>query len=292
MRAVWKGSITFGLVSLPVELRPAVREHRLAFRLLHEPDGMLIRYERVRDDTGEPVPWDEIVKGYEIAKGDYVLLNDDDFDEAAIEQSHTIDIQDFVDPHEIDPRFLETSYYLTASRGGERAYALLREALKEASMVGIGRIILHRRQHLAAIRAEGDALVLLRLRFATELVPSTELAFPSAGEVRPDEVQMAVQVINTLRRPFEPEKYTDEYEVNLRKIIRAKARGQRVALPEPIAARREPRVLDLMSRLRASLEQESQGRSGRSAGTQPRGPRGRTPRTRIRSQRTPRRPSA
>lgn len=291
MRAVWKGSITFGLVSLPVELRPAVREHRLSFRLLHEPDATLVRNERVRDDTGEPVPRDEIVKGYEIAKGDYVVLNDEDFDEAAIEQSHAVDIQGFVDPREIDPRFLETSYFLTPARGGARAYALLREALKEANTVGIGRIILHRRQHLVAIRAEGEALVLLRLRFATELIPASELDFPSADEVRPEEVQLAVQVINTLRRTFEPEKYTDDYEVNLRKIIRARARGQRVALPEPIAARREPRVLDLMSRLRASLEREPEVTSGRKE-TEPRGARGRSPRTRIRSQRSPRRPPA
>ena len=230
MRAVWKGSITFGLVSLPVELRPAVREHRLFFRLLHEPDGMLVRYERVRDDTGEPVPWDEIVKGYEVAKGDYVVLNDDDFDEAAIEQSHTVDITDFVDPREIDPRYLETSYFITPARGGERAYALLREALREAGMVGIGRIILHRRQHLVAIRAEGEALVLLRLRFATELIPASELDFPPADEVRPEEVQMAVQVINTLRRAFEPEKYTDEYVANLMRIIEARVKGHKPKL--------------------------------------------------------------
>ena len=158
--------------------------------------------------------------------------------------------------------------------------------------MGVGRIILDRRQHLAAIRAEGEALVLLRRRFATELIPSSELAFPSASEVRPEEARMAVQVINTLRRAFEPEKYTDDYEGDLRKIIRAKARGQRVALPEPIAARREPRVLDLMSRLRASLEGEPQGMSGRTTGTESPGSRGRTPRTRIRSQRSPRRPSA
>ncbi|HSA54536.1 MAG TPA: Ku protein [Gemmatimonadaceae bacterium] len=292
MRAVWKGTVTFGLVSLPVELRPAVREQRLSFRLLHEPDAMPIRYERVRDDTGEPVPWDEIVKGYEVAKGDYVVLNDEDFDEAALAQSHTVDIHDFVDPREIDPRFLETSFFLTPARGGERAYALLREALKEADMVGIGRIILQRRQHLVAIRAEDDALVMLFLRFATELIPVSELSFPSADEVRPPEVRMAVQVIRTLRRPFEPEKYVDEYEVNLRKMIRARARGQRVALPEPVAARREPRVLDLMSRLRASLEGQPRGASGRSSGTEPGGPRGRTPRTRIRSRRAPRRPTA
>lgn len=286
MRASWRGSITFGLVSVPVELRPAVRDRRLAFRLLHEDDATPIRYERVRDDTGEPVPWDEIVRGYEIAKDDYVVLTDEDFEDAAVERSDRFDITDFVSADDIDPRFYERSFFVLPARRGARPYALLREALREANAVGLGTIILHQRQHLAALRPYRDALVLLQMRFLPELVPETEFDFPAADDIQPEEVQMAVQVIRSLRGPFHPEKYVDEYEQNLRRIIRARARGQAVALPQPAPITREPRVLDLMARLRESLERERRGASdGGTAG--PARPRLRRPRARPT---TPRRP--
>lgn len=287
MRASWKGSITFGLVSVPVELRPAVRERRLSFRLLHEEDATPIRMERVRDDTGEPVSWDEIVKGYEIAKGDYVVLTDEDFEDAAVEQSDRFDITDFVPEDDIDPRHFERSFFVLPGRGAQRGYALLREALREAGAVGVGTIILHQRQRLAAVRPDGDALVMLQLRFANELVSASNFEFPSAAEIRPEEVRMAVQVIQNLRTDFLPEKYADEYEQNLRRIIRAKSRGQVVALAHPAAPEREPRVLDLMARLRESLERERRGAPARDAG----GPRGRARRTRLRPT-SPRRPGS
>lgn len=261
MRASWRGSINFGLVSVPVELRPAVRDRRLSFRLLHDDDATPIRYERVRDDTGEPVPWDEIVRGYEVAKGDYVVLTDEDFDDAAVERSDRFDITDFVAAGDIDPRYYERSFFVLPARRGARPYALLREALREADAVGLGTIILHRRQHLAAVHPYRDALVLFQMRFLPELVSESEFDFPAADDIRPEEVQMAVQVISSLRGPFRPEKYVDEYEQNLRRIIRARARGQTVALPQPAPVTREPRVLDLMARLRESLDRERRGAS-------------------------------
>ena len=153
MSTIWKGALTFGLVSIPVELKPAVRADHISFRLLHEEDLSPVKYERVCQRDGDPVPWSEIVKGYEYAKGKYVVLTDEDFKAAALESSKTIDILDFVQESEIDPRFFETPYYLVPSKGGEKAYALLREAVRNAGAVGIGKIIIRQSQHLAGVRS-------------------------------------------------------------------------------------------------------------------------------------------
>src|SRR5918997_193865 len=173
MAAIWKGSITFGLVSIPVELRSAVRTDNISFRMLHEEDLSPIKYERVCAADGEPVPWNEIVKGYEFSKGKYVIMTDEDFKAAALEASRTIDILDFVKQEEIDPRFFETPYYLLPGKGGEKGYALLREAIRQMGAVGIGKIIMRQSQHLAAIKAVDDALVLEIMRFADELVDAS-----------------------------------------------------------------------------------------------------------------------
>jgi len=255
MATIWKGSISFGLVNVPVELRTAVREHKLSFRMLHEEGNVPIRFERVREDDRRPVPWNEIVKGYQLPDGDFVVLDDKDFEQAAVEQNRRIDILDFVDPNEIDPRFFENPYFLVPSKGGERTYALLREAIDQAKTVGVGKIVIHRTEHLAAIRVLEDALEIVLMRFAHELVEPSEYAFPSRAEVRPEEVRMAVQLIENLRTSFEPEKYKDVYSENLLRIINAKAKGQRVTLEGPVLPAREGKVLDLMERLQESLKQ-------------------------------------
>ena len=270
MATIWKGSLTFGLVNIPVELRSAVRSDHISFRLLHEEDLSPVKYERVSQRTGEPVPWSEIVKGYEYAKGKYVVMTDEDFKAAALEGSKTIDILDFVQESEIDPRYFATPYFLVPSKGGEKAYALLREAVRNAGAVGIGKIILRQAQHLAGVKVVGDALVLEIMRFANELVPPDELSFPAADLVRPQELKMAEQLVANLEQPFEPEKYTDEYRANLMRVIRAKMKGKHV---EPAEAGEEPgdaKVLDLMARLQASLGQGAAGakRAARGA-TQP-----------------------
>ena len=255
MASIWKGSLTFGLVSIPVELRPAVRSDHISFRLLHAEDLSPVKYERVCQADGETVPWSEIVKGYEYTKGKYVVLTDEDFKAAALESSKTIDILDFVKEDEIDPRFFDTPYYLVPAKGGEKAYALLREAIRRSGAVGIGKITIRQSQHLAGIKAVGDALVLELMRFANELVDAEEFTFPTADGVRPQELQMAEQLVANLAEPFEPAKYTDDYRANLMRIIKAKMKGKKAVLEEQEPSTGDARVIDLMERLQASLKQ-------------------------------------
>ena len=256
MGAAWKGSISFGLVSIPVELRAAVQSDHISFRMLHAEDLAPVRYERVCERDGEPVPWKEIVKGYEYAKGKYVVLTDEDFRAAALASSKTIDILDFVRGDEIDPRFFETPYYVVPAKGGEKAYALLREAMRTTESVGVGKLTMHQKQHLAAIKSVGEAIMLETMRFANELVDATELTFPSAETVRPQELKMATQLVANLAEPFVPERYTDDYRANVMKIIHAKMKGQKIEMVAP-AEEESTKVLDLMSRLQASLEQSN-----------------------------------
>jgi DNA end-binding protein Ku len=261
MAAIWKGSLTFGLVNIPVELKTAVRGDHISFRLLHEADLSPVKYERVCQADGQPVPWNEIVKGYEYEKGRFVVLTDDDFKAAALEQSKTIDILDFVKEEEIDPRFFETPYYLVPGKGGDKPYALLREAIRNTGSVGIGKIIIRQTQHLAAVKVVGDALVLEIMRFANELVDSKDFSFPARDAIRPQELQMAEQLVANLAEPFDPTRYTDEYRANLMKVIKAKMKGKKPRLEGPEGETRDSDVLDLMSRLRASLE-EGAGKKG------------------------------
>ena len=266
MGAAWKGSISFGLVSIPVELRGAVQSDHISFRMLHAEDLAPVRYERVCERDGEPVPWKEIVKGYEYAKGKYVVLTDEDFRAAALPSSKTIDILDFVRGDEIDPRFFETPYYVVPAKGGEKGYALLREAMRTTESVGVGKLTMHQKQHLAAIKTVGEAMMLETMRFANELVDATELTFPSAEIVRPQELKMATQLVANLAEPFDPDRYTDDYRAHLMGIIRAKMKGQKIEIVAP-AEEESTKVLDLMSRLQASLEQSNSQRrvkSGRS----------------------------
>ena len=262
MAAIWKGAVTFGLVNIPVEVKTAVREDHISFRMLHEPDMSPIKYERLCQEEGETVPWNEIVKGYEYEKGKFVVMTDDDFKAAALESSRTIDILDFVKQEEIDPRYFETPYFLVPAKGGEKAYALLRAAMKNADAVGIGKIIMRTKQHLAGIKVVGDALVMEIMRFSNELVDPAEYSFPEAGMVRPQELQMAEMLVANLTEQFTPDKYTDDYRDKLMKIINAKMKGKKIKYEEP-AEEEATGVIDLMSRLRESLEQGAGGKKSK-----------------------------
>jgi DNA end-binding protein Ku len=264
-RAIWKGTLTFGLVTIPVELYGAVRDHRPKFRLLHAKDESPVHYERVCQSEGKPVAWQDLVKGYEYQKGQFVVLTKDDFKTAALEKTKTLDILDFVDPEDIDERYFETPYYLQASKGADRSYALLREAIRESGKVGIAKIILRESQHLAAVEVIGDALVLTMMRFADELASLEDFTFPSGAGIRPAELKMAVQLVENLSATWDPGKYTDEYVENLMRVIRAKLKGKK---PKLIAreTERDANVVDLMARLRASLEKQKPGRARRSPG--------------------------
>src|SRR5687768_12890054 len=252
-RALWKGSLAFGLVNIPVELHTAVRDSRPRFRMLHAKDKSPVKFERVCAREGKPVAWDDLVKGYEYQKGHFVVLTKEDFKQAALEKSRTVDIRNFVKGEEIDDRFFETSYYLTPQKGGERSYALLREAIRETELVGIATIVLRDAQHLAALEVKGDAMVLTMMRYAEELVDIGEYNFPTGKDVRKPELQMARTLVEQLADTWDPSLYTDEYRANLMKIIKAKMKGKTVELHET----EEPRsaeVVDLMERLRQSLE--------------------------------------
>jgi DNA end-binding protein Ku len=255
MASIWKGSLSFGLVNIPVEVRTAIQGDHISFRMLHEDDLSPIKYERVSASSGEPVPWNEIVKGYEYEKGKFVVITDEDFKAAAVESSKTLEIVDFVKEDEIDPRYFETPYFLVPTKGGEKAYALLREAIRKTGSVGIGKIIMRQKQHLAGIKVVGNALVLEIMRFANELIDTDTLHLPDAGLVRPQELQMAEQLVSSLAEPFDATKYTDEYRANLMRLIHAKMKGKKINLkPEP-EAERDTQVIDLMTRLRESLDQ-------------------------------------
>lgn len=257
---IWKGSINFGLVNIPVGLHSAVREEGIRFKLLREKDHCPLGYERVcKDRKGEPVPWDEVVKGYEYEKGKFVVLGDEDFEKAALATSRTFDIRDFVREEEIDPRYFEKPYYLVPTGQGGKAYALLREAMRETGTVGIGTITLRQKQYLAGVKVVGPALVLDLMRFAAEVVDATAFPFPDAEGIRPQELKMARQLVASLTADFEPAKYRDEYQANLQRIIDAKLKGKKVSLKE--AAEPEPtEVIGLMERLQKSLERKG-GRS-------------------------------
>ena len=253
--ALWKGALAFGLVNIPVELRPAVRTaEKLSFRQLEKETLEPIKMERVSSVSGEPVPWDSVVKGYEVAKGKFVVITDEDFASVAPEMSRVLEMTDFVPAESIDPRYFESPYFLVPQKGGEKAYALLRDALAETAKVGIGTFALRQKQHLAAVRAMGDAIVLEMMRFETELVEPGDMAFPRSDDakVRPQERQMAVQLIENLAEDFDPSKYRDEYQEKLREIVVAKSKGKKIKAAEQTEAPGTA-VLDLMSRLQESL---------------------------------------
>src|SRR5678815_3838363 len=252
-RALWKGSIAFGLVNIPIELHTAVRHSRPSFRMLHAKDHSPIKFERVCVRDGKPVAWEDLVKGFEYEKGHFVALSKEDFRAAAVEKTRTIDIIDFVKADEIDDRYFETPYYLTPAKGGERAYALLREAIRESERIGVAKFILRDTQHLAAVEVIKDALVLTTMRFADELVDTTSLSFPAASGMRKPELDMAKALVDSLAAAWDPSKYTDDYRENLMRVIKGKIKGK----PVRLSAADEPRqakVVDLMERLRRSLE--------------------------------------
>ncbi|MGZ8458054.1 MAG: non-homologous end joining protein Ku [Gemmatirosa sp.] len=256
MATIWKGALTFGLVNIPVEMRTAVQSDHVSFRMLNGADLTPVKHERV-DRHGAPVAWKDVVKGYEYEKGRFVVITDEDFRSAALESSKTIDICDFVQEREIDARFFETPYFLLPSKGGEKAYALLREAVRNAGVVGIGKVTMRQTQHLAGIKVVGDALVLEIMRFASELVDADEYSFPDASLVRPQELAMAEQLVQNLAEPFDPSKYTDDYRASLMRVIQAKLQGKRVASRSADDGAADGKVLDLMARLQASLGQAS-----------------------------------
>ncbi|HZS57817.1 MAG TPA: Ku protein [Gemmatimonadaceae bacterium] len=256
MAAIWKGAISFGLVNIPIELRTAVRSDNdgISFRQLHEKDLSPIHMDRICNLEEKAIPYSEIVKGYEYAKGKFVVITDEEIKAAQPQSSKAIDIQDFVQESEIDPRYFDTPYFCVPQKGGERAYALLRETIRNTKMVGIGKFALRNRESLAAIKVIGDAIVLEMMRFGTELINPEEFTFPSSKDVKPQELKMAEQLVAQFATTFDGSKYTDDYRAYIMRLIDDKLKGKEISTEEAEEPEGTP-VLDLMARLRESLEQ-------------------------------------
>jgi DNA end-binding protein Ku len=255
-RAIWKGSISFGLVNIPIALYPATRREELKFRLLRKSDLTPVSYKRVAEKDGEEVSWDQIVKGYEYEKGKYVVLKDEDFERVDLEATQTVDIQDFVDQEEIDPIFFYKPYYLEPQKGGDKAYALLRDALKDSNKVGIAKVVIKTRQYLAGVKPEDGALVLELMHFADELADPGKLHVPKKTEVGKREMNMAKSLIDSMSSKWNPEKYRDDYREALMEVIEEKVEaGGKEIEEKPKKAPKPTKVIDLVSVLQKSLEQ-------------------------------------
>jgi DNA end-binding protein Ku len=254
MRAIWKGSISFGLVNIPIALYPATRKEELKFRLLRKSDLSPVNYKRVAEKDGKEVPWGEIVKGYEYEKGKFVVLKDEDFERVDLEATQTVDIQDFVHVDEIDPMFFYKPYYLEPQKGGDKAYALLRDALEASDKVGIAKVVIKTRQYLAGVKPEDDALVLELMHFADELADTEKLHVPKKVEMGKREMNMAKSLIDSMSAKWDPEKYHDEYREALMEVIEEKVEAGGKEIAEKPKPKKQPtKVIDLVKVLQQSL---------------------------------------
>ncbi|MHC1768619.1 MAG: Ku protein [Verrucomicrobiia bacterium] len=256
MRAIWKGAISFGLVNIPVGLYSAVsKTDRIKFRLLRASDQSPIRYKRIAETDEKEVPWEEIAKGYEFERDKFVLLTDDDFKRVEIKSSQVIEIKEFVKLNEIDPMFFDSPYFLGPEKGGDRAYALLRDALSKANKVGISKVVLRTREHLAAVKPVGKALVLELMHFPDELASPESLTLPTA-EPAPKELEMALSLVDAMTDKWDPGKYQDEYAEALMRVIQEKIAAGGKALPVGKSAPApSTKVVDIVAMLQESLNQ-------------------------------------
>lgn len=259
-RAIWKGSISFGLVNIPVGLYPATRPgNEIKLRMLRDKDQSPIKYKRVAETDEKEVPWENIVKGYEYEKGEFVVLTPEDLDKVNVASNQTVDIREFVELADIDPMFFDQPYFLAPEKGGDKAYALLREALEKSGRVGIAKVVIKTREHLAAVKPHGKALVLELMHFPDELADPKELSLPDVAAGK-KELAMAEQLIDSMSAKWKPEEWKDEYREALMKLIEEKAAapGQKVRVPKG-AGRKPTNVVDLVSVLQQSLHAQAKG---------------------------------
>ena len=265
-RPLWQGSINFGLVNIPVGLYSAEADGSIDFDLLDRRDFSRVRYRRVNEKTGEEVPWNEIVKGYEYEKGEYVALSDDDFLKANVAATQSIDILDFVDAADISPIYFDKPYYIAPLKNGQRAYALLREVMKHTGKVGIARVVIRTRQHLAALLVDGPVLILNVLRFSHELRDASvlDLPAPKSAAGSNQELKMAEQLVEAMAGKWDPKKYRDEYHEDILRMIDKKIKSGQTKVIEPAepapVPKRQGKVVDIMHLLRQSVKQ-SQGKT-------------------------------
>ena len=260
-RAIWKGSISFGLVNVPIELYSAEKKNELHFKLLDKRSNSAVHYQRVSEETGEEVPWDQIVKGYEYEGGDLVILTEEDFKMAAVEATQTIEISDFVDLDSIEYRYFEKPYYVVPGKKAGKGYVLLREVLKRTGKVGISKVVIRSRQYLSALIPEGNGLMLVILRYYQELRDSAEFEFPTGSledyKISEREIEIAGMLVDTMTSEWNPKQYHDEYRDALMEYIDKKAKsGGLMPAPqaEPEAREEAGKVVDMMEILKKSVE--------------------------------------
>jgi DNA end-binding protein Ku len=255
MHAIWNGSISFGLINIPVRMYSAVNPREgIDLGMLHKDDHAPIRYARICRKDGEEIPWNDIVKGYEYRDGDYVVLTKKELESLDVKKTQTIDIQQFVDESDIDIRYFEKPYYLEVVKGGEKAYALLRAALQKSSKLALAKFVLHEREHVAAIKPVGRALVLNQMRFPTDLREPGDLQLPTEKDVSAKELEMALKLIKQETKPFIAEDLHDTYTEELEEMIKAKTKGKKPA-KKSTKAPEQTSAKDLMSALKASLKE-------------------------------------
>ena len=262
MRSIWKGSISFGLVNIPVSLFPATHREDLKFHLLRSSDMSPINYKRVAAADGKEVPWEQIVKGYEYEKGKYVVIKEEDFKRVDIEATQTVDIIDFVQLDEVDPMYFYKPYYLEPAKGGANAYSLLRDVLKDTGKVGIAKVVIKTRQHLAAVKPMKNVLVLELMHFGDELTDANELTVPDESKkTGSKELAMAKALVEQMTDKWDPARYTDDYTSALMKVIEEKIeKGGELAPIRAKGEKKSGKVIDLLAVLQKSLEQTSQGK--------------------------------
>src|SRR5437870_2038182 len=265
MRSIWKGSISFGLVYIPVAVYPATKEEKISFRQLRSSDLSPIRYKKVAEADSKEVAADQIVKGFEYERGRYVVLKDEDFEKVRIESTHSIDISDFVDLDQVDPKFFFRPYFLEAQKGGEKAYALLHKALSGTGKIGIAKVVIANREYLAAVKPDGLFLILELMHFATEVLTPEELNRP-VTQLSDKELKMAQALIDSMSSEWQPEKYRDQYREALMEVIEQKATNKELPAP-PVAAPRATNVVDLVKVLQDSINRSQSVRQKRTSTT-------------------------
>ena len=264
MRPTWKGSISFGLVYIPIAVYPATREEKLSFRQLRKTDLSPIKYKKVAESDMKEVPATDIVKGFEYERGRYVVLSDEDFEKVRIESTHSIDITDFVDLDQVDPKFFYKPYFLEPGKGGEKAYALLHKALSGTGKIGIAKVVISNREYLAAVKPDGLFLILELMHFASEVLTPEELNRPTTA-LNEKELKMAQALIDSMTVEWKPEKYRDEYRTAVMEMIESKAKNKQ--LPAPTSAPpRSTNVVDLVRVLQESINRSQSVKVKRGGG--------------------------
>ncbi len=263
MRTLWKGAITFGLVSIPVSLYPATRREELKFRMLRKSDLSPINFKRVAENDGKEVPWDQIVKGYEYEKGRFVVLKEEDFARVDVEATQTVDIVNFVNLSKVDPLLFYKPYYLEVGKGGDKAYVLLRDALIKSGKIAIAKVVIRVRQHLAAIKPQKDGLMLELMHFPEELVDVAQFTEPKEKKIGAAEMKMAQQLIDSMTTEWKPGEYVDDYRQSLEKMIEEKIEKGDQALPRKTRRKKPGNVIDLVEVLKQSLKESREEKPGR-----------------------------